>query len=126
MPGIQAATDRGAHPAILNATKLSRAKVDIPGKGANAVLAELRSAVRRRHADKIHAQSRMKENGKALFAWLEEGGYFYVCGDATRMARDVDTALGELIAEHGGLSDEDAAAYVANLKREKRYLRDVY
>lgn len=68
----------------------------------------------------------MKENGKALFAWLEEGGYFYVCGDATPMARDVDTALSELIAEHGGLSADDASAYVVGLKCEKRDLRDVY
>jgi sulfite reductase (NADPH) flavoprotein alpha-component len=68
----------------------------------------------------------MKENGKALFSWLEEGASFYVCGDASRMARDVDIALGEIISEHGSMDSEKSAAYVSMLKREKRYLRDVY
>ena len=68
----------------------------------------------------------MMENGAALFAWLEDGGHFYVCGDATRMARDVDQALHDLVACHGSLSAGGAKEYVAGLKREKRYLRDVY
>jgi sulfite reductase (NADPH) flavoprotein alpha-component len=50
----------------------------------------------------------MMENGAALFAWLEDGGHFYVCGDATRMARDVDQALHDLVARHGSLSAEGA------------------
>ncbi len=83
-------------------------------------------AFSRDQKEKIYVQTRMKENGKALFKWLEEGGYFYVCGDATRMAKDVDRALAEVIAEHGGLNDDGAQAYVDTLKREKRYLRDVY
>ena len=68
----------------------------------------------------------MIENGKALYDWLDAGGYFYVCGDATRMAKDVDIALHGIIEKHAGLSKDLAVEYVKNLKREKRYLRDVY
>ncbi len=99
---------------------------EIGAMSADGLLTRLDLAFSRDQKEKIYVQNRMRENGKALFSWLEEGGYFYVCGDATRMARDVDTALAELIAEHGGLSDDGAAEYVGNLKREKRYLRDVY
>ena len=83
-------------------------------------------AFSRDQAEKIYVQTRMLENGAELFAWLEEGGHFYVCGDATRMAKDVDQALHEVVATHGGLSTEQAADYVNTLKKEKRYLRDVY
>ena len=68
----------------------------------------------------------MIENGKDLFAALEEGGHFYVCGDATRMAKDVDAALHKVVADNGGLSEEGAVDYVNALKKEKRYVRDVY
>lgn len=99
---------------------------EISAMSADGLLTRLDLAFSRDQSEKIYVQSRMRENGKALFSWLEEGAYFYVCGDATRMARDVDTALGELIAEHGALSADNADAYVSTLKREKRYLRDVY
>ncbi|AYD04406.1 sulfite reductase subunit alpha [Neorhizobium sp. NCHU2750] len=92
----------------------------------DGLLTRLDLAFSRDQDAKIYVQTRMKENGKALFSWLEDGASFYVCGDATRMARDVDTALGEIIAEHGGMTPEKAADYLANLKRDKRYLRDVY
>ncbi len=71
-------------------------------------------------------QTRMLEQGAELFAWLEEGAYFYVCGDASRMAKDVDKALYQVITQFGGMSAERAADYVDQLKKEKRYLRDVY
>ncbi|MBN9671740.1 sulfite reductase subunit alpha [Roseibium aggregatum] len=90
------------------------------------VLNRLDLAFSRDQDQKIYVQHRMKENGKDLFAWLEDGACFYVCGDATRMARDVDQALHDVVATFGSLSPEAAEAYVANLKREKRYLRDVY
>jgi len=57
---------------------------------------------------------------------LKRGGYFYICGDATRMARDVDAALHSIIEAHGAMSPEAAIEYVNGLKREKRYVRDVY
>ena len=90
------------------------------------VLDRLDLAFSRDQREKVYVQTRMRENGKELYAWLEEGGHFAVCGDASRMAKDVDQALHELIAEHGGRSTEAAAEYVHTLKREKRYIRDVY
>ncbi len=90
------------------------------------VLDRLDLAFSRDQREKVYVQTRMRENGKELYAWLEEGGHFAVCGDASRMAKDVDQALHELIAEHGGRSTEAAAEYVHALKREKRYIRDVY
>ena len=71
-------------------------------------------------------QDRMRENSKALYDWLQNGAAFYVCGDASRMAHDVDKALHEIVAREGKLSEEAAAEYVKALKSEKRYLRDVY
>ena len=68
----------------------------------------------------------MRKNGKELFGWLQDGGHFYVCGDALRMAKDVDQALHDVVAEHGGLDHDAATEYVNELKREKRYVRDVY
>ncbi|PZQ48436.1 MAG: sulfite reductase subunit alpha [Rhodovulum sulfidophilum] len=93
---------------------------------ASGLLTRLDLAFSRDQDEKVYVQTRMRENGKALYAWLEEGGHFYVCGDATRMARDVDQALHEIIATHGAMSPEAATEHVNGLKREKRYLRDVY
>ena len=90
------------------------------------VLTRLDLAFSRDQAEKIYVQHKMKQHGAELFSWLEQGGYFYVCGDATRMARDVDQALTDVIAQHGIMDTEKATDYVNNLRREKRYLRDVY
>ncbi len=68
----------------------------------------------------------MMEQAAELWSWLETGGFFYVCGDASRMARDVDAALLKVCETAGGLDAEGAAAYVKNLKTQKRYCRDVY
>ncbi|QHE92882.1 assimilatory sulfite reductase (NADPH) flavoprotein subunit [Pandoraea fibrosis] len=76
--------------------------------------------------DKVYVQHRMREQGKALYEWLQEGAHLYVCGDADQMARDVHTALVDIVAEHGGLAQDAAAEYVKTLQREKRYQRDVY
>jgi sulfite reductase (NADPH) flavoprotein alpha-component len=89
-------------------------------------LTRLDVAFSRDQADKIYVQDRMREQGAQLWSWLEDGAHFYVCGDANRMARDVDTALKDVIATHGGMSNEKAAEYVSRLSREKRYARDVY
>ncbi|OBZ95878.1 CysJ [Pararhizobium polonicum] len=93
---------------------------------SDGVLTRLDLAFSRDQAEKVYVQSRMRENGKALYSWLEEGGHFYVCGDASRMAKDVDRALHDIVALHGGRTPEAASDYVNGLKREKRYLRDVY
>ncbi len=92
----------------------------------DGTLTRLDLAFSRDQSEKIYVQHRMRENGAALYSWLEEGGYFYVCGDATRMAKDVDVALHDVVRKEGGLSEDAAADYINNLKREKRYLRDVY
>jgi sulfite reductase (NADPH) flavoprotein alpha-component len=83
-------------------------------------------AFSRDQAEKIYVQNRMLENAAELWKWLEDGAHFYVCGDAKRMARDVDSALHQIIQSAGGKSAEDAAAYIQNLKSTKRYQRDVY
>jgi len=92
----------------------------------SGLLTRMDLAFSRDQAEKIYVQTRMLEQGAELYAWLQEGAYFYVCGDASRMAKDVDKALYEVITQFGGLSAERAADYVDQLKKEKRYLRDVY
>jgi len=73
-----------------------------------------------------YVQDRMRRVGRDLYAWLENGAYLYVCGDAERMAPDVNAALVDVVATHGGLDREGAEAYVRRLADERRYLRDVY
>jgi len=92
----------------------------------DGVLKKLDVAFSRDQAEKIYVQHRMHEHGAELYAWLERGAHIFVCGDAERMAKDVDQALCEIVAEHGKLSKSDAQAYLDTLKRQKRYLRDVY
>lgn len=89
-------------------------------------LSRLDLAFSRDQAEKIYVQHRMGEQAAELWAWLESGAHFYVCGDASRMAKDVDAALIAAVEKAGGKSAEEAAAYVAKLKTEKRYQRDVY
>ncbi|WP_218030078.1 bifunctional nitrate reductase/sulfite reductase flavoprotein subunit alpha [Pseudonocardia hydrocarbonoxydans] len=75
---------------------------------------------------KVYVQDRMREQGARLWSWLQDGAHLYVCGDAARMAKDVDRALRDVVAAHGGLDEERAGAYVARLAADKRYVRDVY
>jgi sulfite reductase (NADPH) flavoprotein alpha-component len=76
--------------------------------------------------EKVYVQHKMLERGQELWKWLEEGAVFYVCGDASRMAKDVDQALRTIAQEHGTMSEDDSAAWVKTLQKEKRYLKDVY
>ena len=92
----------------------------------SGVLSRLDLAFSRDQDEKIYVQHKMSEHGEDLFEWLENGGYFYICGDATRMAKDVDQALRDIASKWGNLTADQAREYVNNLKREKRYLRDVY
>lgn len=96
------------------------------GMQEKGVLNELSLAFSRDQEKKIYVQDKMLEEGAKLWKWLEGGGYFYVCGDASRMAKDVDKALHTIAQEHGGLSEEDAIQYFKDLKKTKRYARDVY
>ena len=68
----------------------------------------------------------MLAKGKELYSWLQEGAYFYVCGDASRMAKDVDSALRQIAQSEGAMPEEDANAWVKSLQKGKRYLKDVY
>jgi sulfite reductase (NADPH) flavoprotein alpha-component len=89
-------------------------------------LTRLDLAFSRDQEAKLYVQHRMLENAAELWGWLEEGAHFYVCGDASRMARDVDDALHKVVESAGARSADDAKAYVAKLKSQKRYQRDVY
>jgi len=86
----------------------------------------LSTAFSRDQPEKIYVQQRLLEQGAELWRWLQDGAHVYVCGDAQRMARDVDAALRQVVAQHGGLDETAAAAYVEGLGRDKRYRRDVY
>jgi sulfite reductase (NADPH) flavoprotein alpha-component len=89
-------------------------------------LTRLDTSFSRDQEEKIYVQTRMLQAASELWQWLEEGAHFYVCGDAKRMAKDVDDALHSIIQTAGAKSADEAAAYVAQMKKEKRYARDVY
>jgi sulfite reductase (NADPH) flavoprotein alpha-component len=93
---------------------------------ADGVLTRIDTAFSRDQAYKIYVQDRMTEAAEELWKWLDRGAYFYVCGDAKRMAKDVDAALRQIVHEQGGLGIEAASEYVEKLKNDKRYKRDVY
>lgn len=83
-------------------------------------------AFSRDQEEKLYVQHRMLEQGKDMFGWLEEGAHFYVCGDKSRMAKDVDAALRQIVRDQGGMTEEKAAAYVKSLRQQQRYQTDVY
>ncbi len=87
---------------------------------------KLTEAFSRDQEHKIYVQDRLLQEGKEVWQWLQEGAFLYVCGDAKKMAKAVDEALGNLICTHGNLSHDAARAHLALLHKEKRYLRDIY
>lgn len=90
------------------------------------VLNRIDLAWSRDQQEKIYVQDKLREQGAELWRWINEGAHIYVCGDATRMARDVEQALLEVIAEFGGMDTETADEYLSELRVERRYQRDVY
>jgi sulfite reductase (NADPH) flavoprotein alpha-component len=92
----------------------------------DGLLTRLDTAFSRDQAEKIYVQQRMLEQADELYAWLEAGAHFYVCGDASRMAKDVEAALRDVIAKAGAKTTAEAEAYVQRLRETKRYARDVY
>ncbi|AWD67909.1 MULTISPECIES: assimilatory sulfite reductase (NADPH) flavoprotein subunit [Priestia] len=92
----------------------------------DGVLTKMDVAFSRDTEEKVYVQNRMLEHSKELFQWLEEGAFFYVCGDKTNMARDVHNTLVEIVETEGKMSREEAEAYLAEMKKQKRYQRDVY
>lgn len=86
----------------------------------------LDTAFSRDQKEKIYVQHRLLENSASIWDWLQSGALIYVCGDAEKMAKDVDKALQHIVHKHGALSEEDAYLYLRRLRKEKRYLQDVY
>jgi len=93
---------------------------------AKGALTRLSLAWSRDGAEKFYVQDRMREVGRDLWSWLTDGAHVYVCGDAKRMAKDVERALVDIVAQHGARSTDQAIAFVAELKRQGRYQQDVY
>lgn len=99
---------------------------ELAGLTERGVLDRLDLAFSRDQAAKVYVQTRMLEQAADVYAWLEEGAHFYVCGDASRMAKDVDAALRLIVEQQRGRGHDDAVEYVNRLKKDKRYVRDVY
>ena len=80
----------------------------------------------RQGEQKVYVQHKLKQKSADVWQWLQNGAHIYVCGDATRMARDVENTLLEIIRTEGNLSEDDAEDYLNTLREDKRYQRDVY
>jgi sulfite reductase (NADPH) flavoprotein alpha-component len=93
---------------------------------ARGQLARLDTAFSRDQEHKVYVQDRMREHAAELWQWLQGGAHFCVCGDARRMAKDVDVALHDIVAEQGAMSPALAVEYVKQMKKDRRYQRDVY
>ena len=99
---------------------------ELTGMKAARVLTRLTLAWSRDGEQKIYVQDRMREVGRDLWSWLAEGAHVYVCGDAKHMARDVESALVDVVAKFGMRGTNEAVAFVADLKKSGRYQQDVY
>jgi sulfite reductase (NADPH) flavoprotein alpha-component len=94
--------------------------------GEKGHLTRLDTAFSRDQAHKIYVQDRMVEAGAVMWQWLQEGAQLYVCGDASRMAKDVDAALHKVVETHGAMGTDAAREYVSQMQEDHRYHRDVY
>ena len=101
-------------------------QVEWQGYVKDGLLDKITLAFSRDQEEKVYVQHRLLENGKEVYEWLEQGAHFYVCGDAMHMAKDVENALITIVQEHGGKSEADAKAYIIELRKAKRYQKDVY
>ncbi|MFD6675897.1 molybdopterin-dependent oxidoreductase [Rhodococcus zopfii] len=99
---------------------------EIEAMHSDGFLTKLDLAFSRDQRQKVYVQDRMREHGARLWKWLQDGAHFYVCGDASRMAKDVDATLREVVQTHGRLDAAAADEYVDKLASDKRYVRDVY
>jgi sulfite reductase (NADPH) flavoprotein alpha-component len=99
---------------------------EFAGMKAAGVLTRLSLAWSRDGDQKFYVQDRMREVGRDLWSWLTAGAHVYVCGDAQRMAKDVERALVDIVAQHGARTPDQAIAFVAELKKQGRYQQDVY
>ncbi|MNY23718.1 Sulfite reductase [NADPH] flavoprotein alpha-component [compost metagenome] len=92
----------------------------------DGVLSKLDVAFSRDTDQKVYVQNRMLEKSREVYQWLQEGAVVYICGDEKKMAHDVNAALLTILEQEGGLSNEEAVQYLANMQQQKRYQRDVY
>jgi sulfite reductase (NADPH) flavoprotein alpha-component len=99
---------------------------ELNGMKTAGLLTRLSLAWSRDGAKKFYVQDRMREVGRELWTWLAEGAHFYICGDAKRMAKDVERALVDIVAQYGARSTDEAVAFVAELKKKGRFQQDVY
>jgi NADPH-dependent sulfite reductase flavoprotein alpha-component len=99
---------------------------DLEDMVSDGLLSRLDLAFSRDQQQRVYVQHKMADYGADVWRWLEDGAYFFVCGDATKMAKDVDAALSAIIQKHGGMSSEQAHDYKRELVATKRYVRDVY
>ena len=115
----------GCSSAISAATAISSTRTNSRHEGDRR--ADAASLAWSRDGDeKFYVQDRMREVGRDLWSWLADGAHIYVCGDAKRMAKDVERALVDIVAQHGVRSADEAVAFVADLKKSGRYQQDVY
>ncbi|QHW29894.1 sulfite reductase subunit alpha [Paenibacillus rhizovicinus] len=101
-------------------------KDELDDMSASGLLHRLTTAFSRDQEEKIYVQHRMLEHGAELWSWIKDGAHFYVCGDASSMAKEVEAALRTIIQQHGGMNAAEADAFVKELSRSKRYAKDVY
>ncbi|WP_299263548.1 assimilatory sulfite reductase (NADPH) flavoprotein subunit [uncultured Psychrosphaera sp.] len=101
-------------------------QVEVQGYVKSGLLTNVDLAFSRDQAEKIYVQDRLREQGAGVFAWLEQGAHFYVCGDANHMAKDVHQVLLDIVKAHGGKNDEQAEQYLKDLRSTNRYQKDVY
>jgi sulfite reductase (NADPH) flavoprotein alpha-component len=99
---------------------------ELAGMKTAGALTRLSLAWSRDGSEKFYVQDRMRQLGRELWAWLADGAHIYVCGDAKRMAKDVERAWVEIVATHGARTTDEAVTFVANLKKSGRYQQDVY
>lgn len=92
----------------------------------DGLLTRIDLAWSRDQADKIYVQDKLREQGAELWRWIQQGAHIYVCGDANRMAKDVEQVLLDVVAEHGAMDTEQADEYLSELRLARRYQRDVY
>jgi sulfite reductase (NADPH) flavoprotein alpha-component len=101
-------------------------QVEWQGYLKSGLLSKLTLAFSRDQAEKVYVQDRLQEQGKAIFEWLEQGAHLYVCGDAMHMAKDVEKTLLNIIQTYGNKTDQEAKQYLVNMRKSKRYQKDVY
>jgi len=101
-------------------------QVEIQGYLKSGLLTKVDVAFSRDQAEKVYVQDKLRKNSQEVFAWLEAGAHFYICGDANRMAKDVHQALVDIIKENSGKDDEQAEQYLKDLRSANRYQKDVY